>query len=222
MQLLVAHSQPACMHAVLGLTGLGQIIRSNQRASCLAPPRSPIPSGDEYGQTRQGNNNYYGHDTALTHYDWEALEEAKENGWFRCAWLQALWSSCLNREGLCSLEEAKGQWLVQVSNDCVQPPRCPFKIHHLLSHASLCVLACLQVLQRADQVPAAAPAAGPRRVPHKPGGAGEAPGLPGHAWALCCCLTGRRSVEPVAPSVAQLPHSHALGAQTTPLISRLR
>ncbi|KAI7841863.1 hypothetical protein COHA_004392 [Chlorella ohadii] len=39
--------------------------------------------GDEYGQTRQGNNNYYGHDTALTHYDWEALEEAKENGWFR-------------------------------------------------------------------------------------------------------------------------------------------
>lgn len=39
--------------------------------------------GDEYGQSRQGNNNYYGHDTALTHYHWDQLEEAKENGWFR-------------------------------------------------------------------------------------------------------------------------------------------
>ena len=152
---------------------LGQSHQTQQR-SPYAPP-SPIPSGDEYGQTRQGNNNYYGHDTALTHYDWEALEEAKENGWFRCAWLQALWSSCLNREGLCSLEEAKGQWLVQVGTVVVvQSHNIALSKSTTCSVTFLCVPACLQVLQRADQVPAAAPAAGPRRVPHKPGGAGEA------------------------------------------------
>lgn len=26
--------------------------------------------GDEYGHTRHGNNNSYGHDTALNHFQW--------------------------------------------------------------------------------------------------------------------------------------------------------
>lgn len=33
--------------------------------------------GDEYGQTRNGNNNWYGHDSDLTHFDWAAAEAAK-------------------------------------------------------------------------------------------------------------------------------------------------
>lgn len=60
-------------------------------ASCLA--------GDEYGQTRDGNNNYYGHDTVMTHYRWDKLEEAKENGWFRCAcqsrFVCLCWRTCV-------------------------------------------------------------------------------------------------------------------------------
>lgn len=26
--------------------------------------------GDEYGHTRNGNNNSYGHDTAMNHFQW--------------------------------------------------------------------------------------------------------------------------------------------------------
>ena len=33
-----------------------------------------IPAGDEYAQTRGGNNNWYGHDTKLTRFDWSTLE----------------------------------------------------------------------------------------------------------------------------------------------------
>lgn len=60
----------------------GPCVRAQHHPPTLHPP--PTPAGDEYGQSRQGNNNYYGHDTKLTHYDWEALEEAKQSGWFRC------------------------------------------------------------------------------------------------------------------------------------------
>lgn len=28
-------------------------------------------SGDEYGHTRHGNNNWYGHDSQMTHFDWK-------------------------------------------------------------------------------------------------------------------------------------------------------
>lgn len=41
-----------------------------------------ILCGDEYGQTRWGNNNWYGHDSEMTQFDWKALEKSKENGWF--------------------------------------------------------------------------------------------------------------------------------------------
>ncbi|XP_052201670.1 isoamylase 3, chloroplastic isoform X2 [Diospyros lotus] len=33
--------------------------------------------GDEYGHTRYGNNNSYGHDTAINHFQWEQLEARK-------------------------------------------------------------------------------------------------------------------------------------------------
>ena len=52
-----------------------------------------ILAGDEYGQSRKGNNNWYGHDSAMTHIDWNAMEAAKSDtgsgststnpGWFR-------------------------------------------------------------------------------------------------------------------------------------------
>ncbi|XP_071713677.1 isoamylase 3, chloroplastic [Rutidosis leptorrhynchoides] len=38
--------------------------------------------GDEYGHTRYGNNNSYGHDTALNHFQWEQLD-ARKNECFR-------------------------------------------------------------------------------------------------------------------------------------------
>lgn len=38
--------------------------------------------GDEYGHTRRGNNNSYGHDTAINSFQWGQLE-AKKNDHFR-------------------------------------------------------------------------------------------------------------------------------------------
>ncbi|CAK9149035.1 unnamed protein product [Ilex paraguariensis] len=38
--------------------------------------------GDEYGHTRYGNNNSYGHDTAINHFQWGQLD-AKEKNHFR-------------------------------------------------------------------------------------------------------------------------------------------
>lgn len=43
-----------------------------------------ILSGDEYGQTRHGNNNWYGHDNEMTQFDWEDLQNAKDqDAWYR-------------------------------------------------------------------------------------------------------------------------------------------
>ncbi|KAL6778753.1 ISA3 [Auxenochlorella protothecoides x Auxenochlorella symbiontica] len=58
-------------------------MRNLHLALMLSQGTPMILAGDEYAQTRHGNNNYYGHDTELTHYDWEKLEEAKQSGWFR-------------------------------------------------------------------------------------------------------------------------------------------
>ena len=38
--------------------------------------------GDEYGHTRGGNNNTYGHDNHLNNFDWDALERVRD-GYFR-------------------------------------------------------------------------------------------------------------------------------------------
>ncbi|EPS59696.1 isoamylase isoform 3, partial [Genlisea aurea] len=35
--------------------------------------------GDEYGHTRYGNNNSYGHDTALNHFQWGQLKDRKND-----------------------------------------------------------------------------------------------------------------------------------------------
>ena len=41
-------------------------------------------SGDEYRQTRFGNNNWYGHDNEMTQFDWDQLlVERKEGNWYR-------------------------------------------------------------------------------------------------------------------------------------------
>lgn len=37
-----------------------------------------LAAGDEYAQTRGGNNNWYGHDTKLTRFDWNALEAVRD------------------------------------------------------------------------------------------------------------------------------------------------
>jgi isoamylase len=39
-----------------------------------------ILSGDEYAQTRHGNNNWYGHDNEMTQFDWSEL--AAQQDWF--------------------------------------------------------------------------------------------------------------------------------------------
>jgi len=41
-----------------------------------------IRTGDEYAATRGGNNNWYGHDTALTRFDWDELD-AQRSTFFR-------------------------------------------------------------------------------------------------------------------------------------------
>ncbi|XP_047325584.1 isoamylase 3, chloroplastic isoform X2 [Impatiens glandulifera] len=38
-----------------------------------------ILMGDEYGHTRYGNNNSYGHDTAINHFQWKQLEARKKD-----------------------------------------------------------------------------------------------------------------------------------------------
>ncbi len=35
-------------------------------------------AGDEYGATRGGNNNWYGHDTEMTWFDWDALKATRD------------------------------------------------------------------------------------------------------------------------------------------------
>ena len=35
--------------------------------------------GDEYGHTRKGNNNTYGHDNELNNFDWAALEKQRDH-----------------------------------------------------------------------------------------------------------------------------------------------
>lgn len=49
----------------------------------IAPCASP---GDEYAQTRNGNNNWYGHDTKMTRFEWNALDAVKDTFFrlYRC------------------------------------------------------------------------------------------------------------------------------------------
>lgn len=38
----------------------------------------PIPAGDEYGLTHNGNNNWYGHDNSMSWLDWQVSPEQEE------------------------------------------------------------------------------------------------------------------------------------------------
>jgi len=63
-------------------------MRNMHLALMLSQGTPMILSGDEYAATRDGNNNWYGHDSALTHFKWDQMEAAKKadennDGWFR-------------------------------------------------------------------------------------------------------------------------------------------
>ena len=55
--------------------------------------------GDEYGQTRNGNNNWYGHDTRMTRFEWDELEKVQDS-FFRFYRYEAAHNAlCLLRGG---------------------------------------------------------------------------------------------------------------------------
>ena len=61
-------------------------MRNLHLALMLSQGTPMLLSGDEYGQTRNGNNNWYGHDSSMTRFKWDDLEKAKtdsSDGWFR-------------------------------------------------------------------------------------------------------------------------------------------
>ncbi|CAL5221257.1 g3414 [Coccomyxa viridis] len=54
-------------------------MRNMHMALMLSQGTPMVLMGDEYAQTRGGNNNWYGHDTKLTRFDWSALEAVKDS-----------------------------------------------------------------------------------------------------------------------------------------------
>ncbi len=49
------------------------------RMSCCASCDEVVAvAGDEYAQTRNGNNNWYGHDTKMTRFEWDQLENVRD------------------------------------------------------------------------------------------------------------------------------------------------
>lgn len=64
----------------------GRQMRNLHMALMLSQGTPMLLSGDEYGQSRDGNNNWYGHDGRMTHFRWDEMHDAKEdtsNGWWR-------------------------------------------------------------------------------------------------------------------------------------------
>ena len=57
-------------------------LRYGRAAPCRCERSAGGPAGDEYAQTRGGNNNWYGHDTKMTRFEWNELE-AVRSGFFR-------------------------------------------------------------------------------------------------------------------------------------------
>ena len=45
---------------------------------CLCSDIIPVGAGDEYAQTRNGNNNWYGHDSKMTRFEWDQLDKVKD------------------------------------------------------------------------------------------------------------------------------------------------
>ncbi len=52
----------------------------------MRPVLSGRASGDEYAETRGGNNNWYGHDTAMTRFNWDKLDAQRDTffRFYRC------------------------------------------------------------------------------------------------------------------------------------------
>ncbi|KAK9829065.1 hypothetical protein WJX72_003715 [[Myrmecia] bisecta] len=57
-------------------------MRNLMLALLIAPGMPMVLMGDEYAQTRSGNNNWYGHDTTMTRFEWDKLEDER-NSFFR-------------------------------------------------------------------------------------------------------------------------------------------
>ena len=49
------------------------------QCSCRCETIAGGPTGDEYAQTRGGNNNWYGHDTKMTRFEWNELEAVRSS-----------------------------------------------------------------------------------------------------------------------------------------------
>lgn len=54
-------------------------VRNFQLALVLSQGTPMILMGDEYGHTRNGNNNSYGFDTDINHFQWSQLEEKRQS-----------------------------------------------------------------------------------------------------------------------------------------------
>ncbi len=64
-----------------GITALRLRQMKNMMTVLMMSQGTPmILSGDEYAQTRHGNNNWYGHDNEMTQFDWSEL--AAQQDWF--------------------------------------------------------------------------------------------------------------------------------------------
>lgn len=75
---------PATVAEVAALRG--RQMRNLHLALMLSQGMPMLLAGDEYAQTRDGNNNWYGHDSKMTHFRWDQLETAKKeggDGWYR-------------------------------------------------------------------------------------------------------------------------------------------
>eukprot|EP00898_Chlorokybus_atmophyticus_P006597 jgi/Chlat1/6939/Chrsp52S06606 len=66
-----------------GIIGLRWRQMKNFMVALIVSQGTPmVLMGDEYGHTREGNNNSYGHDNRLNHFQWDELESLKA-GFFR-------------------------------------------------------------------------------------------------------------------------------------------
>lgn len=63
-----------------GVNALRQRQMRNMMLALMVSQGTPmVLMGDEYAQTRHGNNNYYGHDTELTRFDWDQLDKVRDS-----------------------------------------------------------------------------------------------------------------------------------------------
>ncbi|KAK9845743.1 hypothetical protein WJX81_001229 [Elliptochloris bilobata] len=57
----------------------GRQMRNLMLALMVAQGTPMVLMGDEYAETRGGNNNWYGHDTAMTRFNWDKLDAQRDN-----------------------------------------------------------------------------------------------------------------------------------------------